>query len=170
MTYIMQLIAIAVVFLLLTRLLGSYFKARRAADKNIMEANRLMFARAEVIYDAAEDVPEDVLDLVNLMTKVSCTRFGPTVLVNALINRPAFPSDNSLVFNAKIQTMRDPLPRIFEEFTHAWFVAVSNRSLFARFLVRSELGRKLEKQRDLTSDGYDINPDIFLGKNGLKHC
>ncbi len=145
------LIFALVVAAILTLVLHKRNEARLRAQQNMSAAVDEMQAKWTALYDAKErfeqDVPDKVMELATWMVKSADKSGIEFILATVLADRNA----NGATRRRSVSTeLREPLDEVFLELVHAWFQYVSNKNLFARFLIRSSLGRRLEKDETYT--------------------
>ena len=129
-------------------ILRTYFLARSRANAAMLRNLDEMFQKWDALLDAKtkrdEDVPDELMELGQFMIKTAERNGVEFLLLSAMVD-PAARKNNSPVKGLR-DSMREPLPEVFSDFVHAWFIYVANRSLIVRSLIRQALGRRMERE------------------------
>jgi len=142
-------------------------EARLRADENMLLAVEEMFSHLNVLVDAKNhhdpDVPDELFEMARWMTK--CVHIpgiefslAKSILdgtINGTSNKPEH----------RWTQMREPLQTAYKELIHAWFQYISNKNLFARFLIRNGLGRLLEKDDNFSPYNTQVVRRVAKRKN-----
>ncbi|MEE2635501.1 MAG: hypothetical protein VX940_14485 [Pseudomonadota bacterium] len=145
--------------------LRSYTKAKIRANENMLSALDEMFEKWDVLMDAREkfedDVPEKIMDLASWMIKTAQSRNMEWLLANNLMEGKVTNGSPSSA------SLREPLDEVFKDMTHAWFMYQANKNLLARIIIRSALGRLVEKDDHFTPYNAKLVHRVAQSKGGV---
>jgi len=129
----------------LTYAYTAYARARCRANEAILSALDSMEKKWDVLVEAGDDVPEEVLELCYFMVKVAKNPNSSWALYISLHSRSLKSPDLNGEIAMLARSMRDPLQGVLDDFFGAWYVVVANRNLLMRAAIRTALGRIAEQ-------------------------
>lgn len=137
---------------------NQYLDRKVASSKLLMVASTDFFENAEKLFKTPEDLPDRVLNAVELMTRTINNREGSRALLYVLKRANgdlgASRTDEA-DFRKEIGSMRPELQIIFGHLTAAWMNYVSNRSFFYQFAISTQFKRMAAKNKTLNIDDED---------------
>ncbi|APX14999.1 hypothetical protein [Phaeobacter inhibens] len=145
--------------------LQRYTKAKIRANNNMISALDDMFDKWGVLMDAKDkyesDVPDSIMALATWMVKTAQNRGMEWHLASSLME------DRASNGSAPSASLREPLDEVFRDLTHAWFMYQANRNLLARLIIRSALGRMIEKDDHFSPYDAKLVNKVAETKGGL---
>ncbi|MCV2880560.1 hypothetical protein [Actibacterium sp. XHP0104] len=143
---ICTLIAVVLAILLQKR---NEQKLRAEAHKG--DAIEVMFKNLNTLIEAkskrSQDVPDEILVLASWMIKSVNIKGIEFILAASLQD-----GNNTRHRPSPLQSkpMRTELEKVFTDLVHGWVLFVSNKNLFARFLIRNALGKRVVRDERFT--------------------